>query len=392
MSRATSDIERPVADEENKVIDESQVDPDSTELDEAEASDAAEPQNRRARRAAASQARKHRLRERREAEAVGLDAQEILDDALVRSTDTAAKWFRRNSNKLQWALVVGVVGWSGWGIYGWRAAAAKAEAADAVAAAVDAERGRIGDPAEQGQLNEQNVVDPTPIFKDREALLAEAKQRFEQAAAMRSGSGTALYAKLALAAVLFDSGQYDDALAAYNEVKDSKLAASDPELRGRALEGLALVAVAKGDKKGAIGAYEALAAAGIDGFTELAQYQQARLHQELGETDKAKELVGKLKESVGGPAGAMGMSSSYLQSGVQSLADELGLEEPQQGSKPITAEQLNALQRQVQTQIDAAQLKAKSGQAGDTPANTQAEDAPEPQDTPVAAEKQAAEK
>ncbi len=392
MTQATSDIERPVADEENKVIDESQVDPDSTELDEAEASDAAEPQNRRARRAAASQARKHRLRERREAEAVGLDAQEILDDALVRSTDTAAKWFRRNSNKLQWALVVGVVGWSGWGIYGWRAAAAKAEAADAVAAAVDAERGRIGDPAEQGQLNEQNVVDPTPIFKDREALLAEAKQRFEQAAAMRSGSGTALYAKLALAAVLFDSGQYDDALAAYNEVKDSKLAASDPELRGRALEGLALVAVAKGDKKGAIGAYEALAAAGIDGFTELAQYQQARLHQELGETDKAKELVGKLKESVGGPAGAMGMSSSYLQSGVQSLADELGLEEPQQGSKPITAEQLNALQRQVQTQIDAAQLKAKSGQAGDTPANTQAEDAPEPQDTPVAAEKQAAEK
>ncbi len=392
MTQATSDIERPVADEENKVIDESQVDPDSTELDEAEASDAAEPQNRRARRAAASQARKHRLRERREAEAVGLDAQEILDDALVRSTDTAAKWFRRNSNKLQWALVVGVVGWSGWGIYGWRAAAAKAEAADAVAAAVDAERGRIGDPAEQGQLNEQNVVDPTPIFKDREALLAEAKQRFEQAAAMRSGSGTALYAKLALAAVLFDSGQYDDALAAYNEVKDSKLAASDPELRGRALEGLALVAVAKGDKKGAIGAYEALAAAGIDGFTELAQYQQARLHQELGETDKAKELVGKLKESVGGPAGAMGMSSSYLQSGVQSLADELGLEEPQQGSKPITAEQLNALQRQVQTQIDAAQLKAKSGQAGDTPVNTQAEDAPEPQDTPVAAEKQAAEK
>src|SRR5690606_20739242 len=109
-------------------------------------------------RTAAAQARKARVRERREAEAVGLDAQEMLDDALVRSTDTAGKWLRNNSTTLQWAVVLGIAGWSGWGIYNWQAQEARAEATAALAAAVDTERGKIGDPAEQGKPNEQNIV------------------------------------------------------------------------------------------------------------------------------------------------------------------------------------------------------------------------------------------
>ncbi len=381
MSQATSDIERPVADEEIKVQDESEV--EEAEGAEAASEAPAEPQNRRARRAAASQARKHRLRERREAEAIGLDAQEMLDDALVRSTDTAAKWFRRNSSKLQWALVIGIVGWSGWGIYGWRSAAAKAEAADAVAEAVRVERGKIGDPEEQGKPNDQNVIDPTPIFNDRDALLAAARERFEAASSMRPGSGTALYAKLSLAAVLLDSGKHEEALAAYNDVKSSEAAASDSELRGRALEGAALVAEAKADKKGAIAAYEALEAADIDGFTDLALYQQARLHHELGESDKAREIVTKLNEKLG-PVPPMGGPTSYLRNGVKLLSDELGLEQPVPPTNDITPLQLDALKAQVQGKINAASQKKKAEQDTDTPAEES-----QPKDTPAAAEKPA---
>src|SRR5690606_25746447 len=182
LTRQSSDIERPVAEEETKTQDdEPRLAASETDVidgdgqgeerpdDAVDASSAAEePQNRRARRAAASQARKARMRERREAEAVGLGAQELLDDALVRSTDTAAKWLRRNSAILQWTLVIGLVSWAGWGIYGWRAASKKAAASDALALAVEAERGKIGDPAEQGRPNEQGVVDPTPIFEDKD--------------------------------------------------------------------------------------------------------------------------------------------------------------------------------------------------------------------------------
>ena len=112
-----------MAEEETKIKASEDAEPSESERPEAgpegegpegegpDAAEAAEPQNRRARRTAAAQARKARVRERREAEAVGLDAQEMLDDALVRSTDTAGKWLRNNSTTLQWAVVLGIAGW-----------------------------------------------------------------------------------------------------------------------------------------------------------------------------------------------------------------------------------------------------------------------------------------
>ena len=348
-----------MSDEETKLQDEAEVEQATEAVPEGD-----EPKNRRARRAAASQARKHRMRERREAEAVGLDAQEMLDDAFVRGTDSAAKWFRRNSGKLQWVLVLGIVGWAGWGIYGWRSAAAKERASDALAKAVSIERGEIGDPAEQGRPNEQDIIDPAPIFEDRQALLSAARAQFEQATALRPGSGTALYAELGLAAVLLDLEQFDQALQAYEEVKNAELSASEPELRGRALEGVALVAEAKGDAKAAVEAYAALEAADVDGFTDLAMYQQARLLAELGETAKARELVTKLQAKLGTAfANPMGMGASYLQSGVESLGDDLGVEPPRDDApKAITPQQIEALQQQVQQQINQATQDLKTEQ------------------------------
>lgn len=357
----TQDDEPRLAASETDVIDgdgQGEERPD----DAVDASSAAEePQNRRARRAAASQARKARMRERREAEAVGLGAQELLDDALVRSTDTAAKWLRRNSAILQWALVIGLVSWAGWGIYGWRAASKKAAASDALALAVEAERGKIGDPAEQGRPNEQGVVDPTPIFEDKDERLGAAAGRFEQAATMRDGSGTSQYAVLGLAAVLLDSGRYDEAAAKYTAVQTSTFAQSDPELRGRALEGLALVHEAKGDPSAALAAYQELQKADIAGFTELAMYQQARLNQALGKTAEAKKLALELREKLGDVTDPIEVSKSFVRSALEQLSNELGLEPAKPpASKPITPLQLEELQRQVQEQINAATERAKN--------------------------------
>src|SRR5690606_30212175 len=136
-------------------------------------------ENRRARRAALAKARKQRLRERRDAEAVGLDTQEVIDEALVRSTDTVAKWIRRHSTLLQGLFVAGLVSWAGWGAYGLWAAKVRAEASDAVAKAIASESGRIGDPETAGQPDERGVIDPSPVFEDDQARLTAAQAAFE---------------------------------------------------------------------------------------------------------------------------------------------------------------------------------------------------------------------
>lgn len=307
----------------------------------AEAVAAEEPKNRRGRRAAASQARKQRLRERQEAEAVGLDAQEMIDDALVRSKETTTKWLKRNSTILQGIAVGAVVIWAGWGIYGWRLKAAQAESSTKVAAAVSAERGRVGEPTPDDES------DPRPLFKDNAARIAAAKSAFEIAAKERGGA--AAYSQLALAAVLLDEGKIDEARAAYEALQSHKLASSDPELRGRALEGVALTFDAKGDKQAALKAYTQLEESAITGFVELATYRKARIHQALKQDDQAKALAeklnAKLKESNPGPG-------SYLAQLAKGLSEELGIATPEPPDpRQITPEQLQELQRAMQESI-----------------------------------------
>jgi predicted negative regulator of RcsB-dependent stress response len=334
---------------------------ESNEAEQGQGAEASEPQNRRARRAAAAQARKARMRERREAEAVGLDTQEMLDDALARSTDKAGKWVRKNSSTLQWVFVAGVVGWAGWGLYNWQAQEARAEASAALAIAVDTERGKVGDPSEQGKPNEQNVIDPTPIFEDRAALRKAALERFQAAEALRAGSGTSAYAQLGAASVLYDEGKFDEAATQFESVANSELAKSDPELRGRALDGLALTQESKGDKEAALKTYGRLDNTDTPGFEELALYQQARLQRDLGQLDAAKENIKKLNEKLG-PSEPLAFSASYLEIAAKTLGEELGVEKPPPASNPITPEQLKALQAGVQQKINAASEQIKENQ------------------------------
>jgi predicted negative regulator of RcsB-dependent stress response len=347
---------------------------DALGLDEEEAKGAGvegaegaedEPQNRRARRAAASQARKVRMKERQTAEAVGLDTQEMLDEALVRSSDKATKWLRKNSSLLQGMVVAGIVVWAGWGIYSWRLARSQQEASDAVAAAVQAERGKVGDPAEQGKPNAQQVIDPTPIFADRAAQLKASEEGFASAVKFREGEGTSAYAELSRAAVLLDNGKADEAKVAFDAVKRSKFAQTDAELRGRAIEGEALALEAKGDKAAALKSYQELENTETAGFKELALYQQARLQRDLKQLDAAKELVKRAQARLGTDAKAapsgFGPAPGYVQRGLQALAEELGIEEPAAApgagapAGDITEAQLKALQEQLQEQLGKAQ-------------------------------------
>jgi tetratricopeptide (TPR) repeat protein len=271
---------------------------------ESEAADAEPGQgapNRQARRTAAAKARARRKREREAASAIGLDAAEMVDDALVRFTDKVSRVARRNWNAIQWVLGIGIIGWLGWQVFSWRRASVNAELSDALYAAVNAERGKIGDPADQGKPNEGGVIDPTPIFETDAARLEAAAKRYAEVVELDPRSPSAGFAQIGRGGVLLEQGKPDEALAAFDAA--AQIAGErSPELRGGALEGRALSLEAKGDLAGAFAAFEELAK--LPSFENRALYQQARIKQLAGDVAASKAKLTQLFSKLGPPKAA----------------------------------------------------------------------------------------
>jgi tetratricopeptide (TPR) repeat protein len=290
------------ADEESTAaaeLDDESAEGDDPKEDAAEEADGPGALNRQARRTAAAQARARRKRERAEASAVGLDAGEMVDDALVRFTDKLGRLARRYSNPIQWVVGLGVLGWLGYQVYTWRSVVVAAEVSDALFEAVAIEDGRIGDPKEQGVANANGVIDPTPIFETDAARLQAALVAYEKAATLRTGSGGSSIARLAHAGILFELGRNDEALVEFEQVASSEPAAGTPELRGHALEGRGLSLEAKSDLPGALKAFEELA--NVPSFENRALYQQARIKHLLGDDAGSRALLVNLFKALGAP-------------------------------------------------------------------------------------------
>lgn len=258
--------------------------------------------NRQARRTAAAKARARRKREREAASAVGLDAAEMVDDALVRFTDKASRLARRHWNSIQWVIGIGVLGWFGYQVYAWRQATVNADVSDELYDAVTVEHGRTGDPAEQGKPGANGIIDPTPVFENDAARLAAATQKYAAVAEQRSDRAAASFARIGQAGALLEQGKPDEARALFDQVAQSEAAAQSPELMGGAIEGRALSLEAKGDLPGAAAAFEQLGT--VPSFENPALYQQARIKHLLGDDNASKALLNKLFKNLGAPKAA----------------------------------------------------------------------------------------
>jgi tetratricopeptide (TPR) repeat protein len=334
---------------------------EEAEGDEAEAADGSEAPdaapgqdapNRQARRTAAAKARARRKREREAASAIGLDAAEMVDDALVRFTDKVSRVARRNWNAIQWVLGIGILGWLGWQVFSWRRASVNAEVSDALYAAINTEHGRTGDPSEQGKPNANGVIDPTPIFENDAARLEAASKRYGEVIALDSGSPAAGFAQIGRGGVLLEQGKPDEALAAFDAA--AQIAGDkSPELRGGALEGRGLALEAKGDLPGSFAAFEELAK--LPSFENRALYQQARIKQLQGDADASKAKLNQLFTNLGPPkAGSFGglperpdflrQRATQLASLVDPLEKDVKIPKPPMGADAVQQmlEQLKA--------------------------------------------------
>ncbi|MEZ4233717.1 MAG: tetratricopeptide repeat protein [Polyangiaceae bacterium] len=270
--------------------DDEESDGDAGEDESAEAEDAEEEEedirqirdrNRRLRAKAAAKRRKRRRQEA--AQAVGLDAGEMVDDVLARSSAKAGRFIKQNFKVLQWVLVVGLVGTVGWYVYSYVHKQDEAKVTDALMKGIRAENGLTED---QPQLPEEMGVQ---TFKDHAERLKAAEEAYRAALKEASEPAAQALAHLGLAGVLFDQGKYDEAKTEYDSVLGAALANVDLDVKARATEGAGLAVEAKGDKKAALELYKKLQE--VDGYKPLGQYHEARLALEAGDKEGAKKLL-----------------------------------------------------------------------------------------------------
>lgn len=224
-------------------------------------------------------------------------------DPLIAQTTKISDWAKKNQKTVQavgLVVVAGLLGAAGFLYYSHKH---EAEASAGLARAVETQSAKIGEPPKSEDDAPQDTYFKTYADRQKAAL-----DQYKDVSSKFPKTGAAILARLAEGSLLLDKRDAAGALAAFDEVKGSALAAADIEVKGRALEGIgfahelkATATPAEKDKEldAALAAFRELEnAADVKGFKELAMYNQARVLMNKGDRDKAKEILLSLKARI----------------------------------------------------------------------------------------------
>ncbi|MET0793540.1 MAG: hypothetical protein ABW061_18610, partial [Polyangiaceae bacterium] len=103
-----------------------------------------------------------------------LEAGEIVDDALARTSAAAGEWLKKNFAVVQWFIIAGIVAWVGYAIYNYRAGRAAEQASAKLTTAIRAEGARIG-PDDSKPDPQTGIVETRPAYPTDEARLKAAE-------------------------------------------------------------------------------------------------------------------------------------------------------------------------------------------------------------------------
>jgi tetratricopeptide (TPR) repeat protein len=283
-----------------------------------------------------------------------LDASEMVDDALARSTAAIGKWFRNNVQVIQWIVLIGVVGAGGYVLYNMRTEKKAGEASAKLMAGVAAERGIVLE--EDKRSDDEKEFDSRKVFKSTGERAEAALGSFSKVVEQHGGSGAALLAKLGQGGAYLEKKEYDKAISSYAEVLSSPLAAADPDVKGRATEGTAFAKEGKGDLDGALASFKELGGIDVKGYKELSTYHEARIHFAKGDKVKAKELLEPLNSKLSLPS-TDPQPLGYLKSAVGDLMTQVdpdaaaaAANKPPSGKMP-TPQELQDMARKAQEAI-----------------------------------------
>lgn len=236
-------------------------------------------------------------------------------DALMTATLRAMEWAQKRRKQLIYAFA-GIVGIGGiaYGVYFYRAH--REEKASAVLArGVTAELAPIKTGEEDPEIARRLKFYANEAEKQTEALAAfsEARQQY-------GDTGPGILARLGEAGVHLDKRDWDQAIAAYTEVKNTSLAAADASIRLRCVEGLGYAKEGKGLLDDARAAYQELG--NIDGKAgkPLGLYHQARIDLAKGDKTAAIEKLKTAREAIEAPGAP---SSTYLKGQIDKVLGRL---------------------------------------------------------------------
>lgn len=266
------------------------------------ARDAGEPENIRDRNArvraeAADKRRARREREQGGAPRRNLDASEVMDDALARSTHAAANFLTKHFNKVQWVIMAGLVGWIGFEVYTWRYERNAEKATDALFKALAAETGKVGSEGSSSDDNRGAPSDARRTFATDEERLKAAKSEYLLASSS-VGDTTGVLADLGAAGVAYDLGQYKEAQTLFEKVQRNRAYGNDVDIKGRTLEGLGMAQEAQKNEEQALKTFRELQNMDVANFSALGLYHQARILKGQGKSEDALKLLDKAGEKL----------------------------------------------------------------------------------------------
>ncbi len=284
----------------------------------------------------------------REPVASSLDAGELVDDALARRGSAISTWLKSNLQIIQWVVLAGIVGAGGYFFYMSRVEKGAAEASSKLAAGIAADRGVVVE--EDKRSDDEKEYDTRKVFKTSAEQADAELNAFGGVIEKHGGSGAALLAKLGQGGAYLEKKDFDKAIASYSEVLASPLAAADPDVKGRAVEGTAFAKEGKGDLDGALASFKELGSIDLKGYKELATYHEARVSFAKGDKAKAKELLEPLNTKLSTPTPEP-QPLNYLKGAVGDLLAQIDPSavaapaKPPPGAKMPTPEELQDMAR-----------------------------------------------
>lgn len=301
------------------------------------------------------------------ATAAGLDASERIDDLFVRSTHAVTTWIRNNFRWLQWALMIAIV--SMFAVQGWRYYHRKAagKSTDALMEGERALSGTVGMEDELAKVPEElRRFDNRPSFHDDDQRLSVAEKGFKSAIDQFGKTKAGDYARLGLAGVKYDQQAFDEAYKLYSQVRGSKLAEDNLEVKGRAIEGMGFCLESKPDLDGALKSFRELS--NLEGsleFAVLGLYHQARVLIAKGDRDSAKDLLQKAQKRVDEDKSAP--AASYFSRPVREALAQLDPSAAKSGISPDLSELLREDPSRLQQMLNGMK-KGGSGAPAEAPA------------------------
>ncbi len=239
------------------------------------------------------------------------------NDVLMASTMAAMDWAAKRWRQIGLAALALALAGGAYAGYAYHRADREEKATALATKAALAQQAEVATPQTSPEVLKR--INTVPSEEERSKIVLAS---FSEARTKFGDTGPGMLARLGEAGALLDAKKWDEALAAFEEVRRTALANADANVRLRCIEGIGYAREGKGAVEEARRAYEELANMSEKGAKPLGLYHQARLDLLKGDKPAAILKLKQAHEILGGNGPVVG-PPTYLRGQVDRLLGDL---------------------------------------------------------------------